>query len=165
MAHKIIQNNAIATNEWVRVTEDIDSGIPDGKVILSLKIWQKHFPALNTRNPKPGLWLNSDENISDFPGDIKALPVIAIYFPTFTDGRGFSIGNITRVHFNYPGELRACGHFIRDQLFYLKRCGFNAFEFENNANLEEAAKSLQDFSDSYQISADQNIPLFRRRQQ
>lgn len=168
MAHKIIQNGAIATNEWLLVTDDANNSgneIPEGKVILPLKVWQKYYSVLNTRSPKPGLWMSGEENPSDFPGDIKTLPIIAIYFPAFTDGRGFSIGNLLRERFSYQGELRACGHFIRDQLFYLKRCGFNAFEFEGTTNLEEALKSLGDFSDSYQMAADQGAPLFRRRQQ
>lgn len=163
MANKIIQNGAITSNEWVRITENIGNETPEGNVIFSLKMWQEHYSALNARSSKPGLWISSDENPSNFPGDIRTLPIICIYFPSFTDGRGFSLGNLFRGRLGYRGELRACGHFIRDQLFYLKRCGFNAFEFENTINLEEAAKSLQDFSDSYQIAADQGTPLFRRR--
>jgi uncharacterized protein (DUF934 family) len=63
----------------------------------------------------------------------------------------------------YDGELRACGHFIRDQLCYLQRCGFNSFEFATEENLDEALGSLKDFSEYYQASANQSLPLFRRR--
>jgi len=164
MANKIIRNGAVITNEWTLLTKEPGSNnLPHGKVILPLKTWQTHHSVLNMRDPKPGLCMNSDEYPSDFPGDIKTLPIIAIYFPAFTDGRSFSLGNLLRSRFGYQGELRACGSFIRDQLFYLKRCGFNSFEFDSTINLEAAAKSLSDFSESYQIAADQDTPLFRRR--
>lgn len=163
MVNKIIQNGSIQANEWIIVSSDHVNEMPDGKVILPLKLWQEHFQSISLREPTPGLWLNSDERPADFPGDLNILPIIAVYFPAFTDGRGFSLGNLLRDRLGYRGELRACGHFIRDQLFYLKRCGFNAFEFDNPVNLEEAIKSLQDFSETYQVAADQGEPLFRRR--
>ena len=55
------------------------------------------------------------------------------------------------------------GNFIRDQLTYLVRCGFDAFQMEDEAGLEEALASLRDFTESYQASIDQPQPLFRRR--
>ena len=62
------------------------------------------------------------------------------------------------------GELRAVGNFIRDQLCYLRRCGVNAFAFSNpEADLQAALKSLDDFTEYYQASVDQPLPLFRRR--
>jgi uncharacterized protein (DUF934 family) len=163
MGSKIILNSAIAPNEWIRIDHDIEDKIPEGNILLPLAAWQKHYVTLKIRARMPGLWIRGDENPSDFPGDIKTIPVIAIYFPAFTDGRGFSLGNLLRDRYRYEGELRACGHIIRDQLFYLRRCGFNSFEFDNATNLEEAMKSLKDFSESYQLAADQGTPLFRRR--
>ena len=52
---------------------------------------------------------------------------------------------------------------MRDQLTYLSRCGFDAFQFEDEQELEEALASLADFSEYYQASIDQPEPLFRRR--
>ena len=100
------------------------------------------------------------------PGDDPAvllnsvgeLALVVINFPNFMDGRGFSYGRTLRER-GFEGELRARGGFIRDQLTYLSRCGFNAFEMDNEAALE----SLQDFSEAYQASVDKPLPLFRRR--
>ena len=91
------------------------------------------------------------------------LPLIAINFPKFADGRGFSAASLIRERYNYSGEIRAVGGFIRDQLYLLSRCGFNAFKFSEDTDLSEVAKSLEDFSETYQVSADQEKPLFRRR--
>jgi uncharacterized protein (DUF934 family) len=44
----------------------------------------------------------------------------------------------------------------------LKRCGFNAFQFQSEIDLAAASKSLNDFSDAYQVAVDQPEPLFKR---
>ena len=85
-----------------------------------------------------------------------------VNFPVFTDGRGFSYGRQLRER-GFRGELRASGQFIQDQLTYLRRCGFNAFRMADETGLEAALGRLADFSESYQASADQPLPLFRRR--
>jgi uncharacterized protein (DUF934 family) len=80
------------------------------------------------------------------------------------DGRSFSTARLLRERYGFTGELRAVGNFIRDQLCYLRRCGVNAFAFtREDMNLEDALKSLGDFSEYYQASVDQPLPLFRRR--
>ena len=79
------------------------------------------------------------------------------------DGRGFSSARLLRERYNYSGEIRAVGGFIRDQIYLLNRCGFNAFKFDDASDLNESVKSLEDFSETYQVSSDQKDPLFRRR--
>lgn len=88
--------------------------------------------------------------------------VIAINFPVFTDGRGFSYARELRER-GYVGELRAVGQCIPDQLHYLTRCGFNAFQPKSEGDLPQALKSLQSFSEHYQAAIDDPEPLFRRR--
>ena len=90
------------------------------------------------------------------------IPLILINFPAFMDGRGFSYARELRER-GYTGELRAVGHFIRDQLTYLARCGFNAFQMADDSQLEDALHSLDDLSEYYQAATDQPLPLFRRR--
>lgn len=93
---------------------------------------------------------------------LKRIAVVAIHFPVFTDGRGFSYARELRDK-GFAGEIRATGAFIRDQLYYMQRCGFNAFAFDAETDLEACLSSLQDFSDAYQASSDQPQPLFARR--
>ncbi|MCZ6831197.1 MAG: DUF934 domain-containing protein [Gammaproteobacteria bacterium] len=106
--------------------------------------------------------LAPDQPPSTIEGDLNRLGLVAINFPVFTDGRCFSYARELR-ELGYTGEIRATGKFIRDQLFFLQRCGFTAFQFEDDANLEDCLPSLTDFSESYQAAADQPEPLFRRR--
>jgi uncharacterized protein (DUF934 family) len=162
MADNIIRNGSVVANDWQVITDAQAAARARGKVILPLTAFIAHAELLQ-RKDVPGLLLNSDELPENFPGKLSALPVIAVNFPAFTDGRGFTIGNLLREQYHYTGELRAYGSFIRDQLYYLKRCGFDSFEFTTNVDLAAAAKSLNDFSNDYQVSANQPLPLFRRR--
>lgn len=79
------------------------------------------------------------------------------------DGRSFSTARLLRDAYGFKGELRAIGGIIRDQLFYLKRCGFDSFSLADDIDAEAAVASLSDFSESYQAAEDQKLPLFRRR--
>ena len=97
-----------------------------------------------------------EEGIADFA-------LIAINFPGFMDGRGFSVARLLRERYGFTGELRASGGVIRDQLCYLQRCGFSSFDLDADINIEAAVESLNDFSEGYQISVDLPTPLFRRR--
>ena len=93
---------------------------------------------------------------------LDCIPLVAINFPNFMDGRGFSYARELRER-GYRGELRATGQFIQDQLTYLARCGFDAFAPADESQLEGGLSRLADFSETYQASPDQPLPLFRRR--
>jgi uncharacterized protein (DUF934 family) len=90
--------------------------------------------------------------------------VIAVDFPRFGDGRGYSLAYHLRTRLNYHGELRAIGDVLRDQLFYMQRVGFDSFAPRADKDIHEALKGLSDFSLNYQASVDQPSPLFRRVQ-
>lgn len=163
MGNKIIQKNVIVNDEWKVISDTNCNDIPSGKVVVPLVLWNRFHNTLSTRSELPGLLLNSDENPANFIGNITSLKLITINFLAFTDGRGFSLGNLLRERYNYQGELRASGGFIRDQLYYLKRCGFDSFDLHDQNKLADALNSLNDFSNDYQISATKELPLFRRR--
>jgi uncharacterized protein (DUF934 family) len=91
------------------------------------------------------------------------LPVIGINFPKFADGRGYSIARYVRERLGFNGELRAIGDVMRDQLFFLQRCGFNSYAIREDCDAEVAMAGLSDFSETYQAANDQKSPLFRRR--
>jgi len=128
----------------------------DGAELLNLDQW------LSAPEKARGVRLEPGEAPLPLFGHLAEIPVVAINFPTFTDGRGFSYARVLRER-GFAGELRATGHFIRDQLAYLARCGFDAFQMTDDTLLEEALPSLSDFTEFYQAAADQELPLFRRR--
>ena len=89
--------------------------------------------------------------------------VIAVNFPKFSDGRGYSIGRLLRERYGYQGELRAVGEVARDHLHAMAQCGFDAFQLREGEDPQEALKAFGDFSEQYQATAAQPAPLFRRR--
>lgn len=93
---------------------------------------------------------------------VERLPLIAVDFPSFKDGRGFSTAFLLRIRYGYRGDLRAVGDVLVDQLFYLRRVGFSSFVLRADQESETAVALLRPFSDSYQGSADDPRPRFRR---
>ena len=94
---------------------------------------------------------------------LPGLKVIAVDFPKYGDGRGYSIGRLLRERYGYRGELRAVGVVARDHLQLLVQCGFDAFQLREGEDPQAALAGLDDFSEAYQASAAQPVPLFRRR--
>lgn len=88
---------------------------------------------------------------------------VEVNFPSFTDGRGYSIARLLRERHGYRGELRAVGDVQRDQLFNLARCGFDAFQLREGEDAGAALAAFGDFSEAYQASIERPLPLFRRR--
>lgn len=159
---QLLKDAQIIDNHWTRVDNDTDA-LPSGDIVVHHATWQQRHAELNDHQGAVGVWFDGNEEIENFVDSIINVPLIAINFPKFVDGRGFSIARLLRERYGYTGELRAIGHFIRDQLFLLQRCGFNAFQFDHDIDLQQAAKSLTDFTDSYQVAVDQPQPLFKRR--
>ncbi|SDK14430.1 DUF934 domain-containing protein [Microbulbifer yueqingensis] len=166
---RLILDGAVVANEWRLVpadeanTEITAASLAPGKVILPLSLWQRLRADLAGRESEIGVWLDSDETADQLGPSASDLPLVAVHFPTFADGRGFSTARLLRERYGYTGELRAVGAFMRDQLTYLRRCGFNAFAYEGAQPLEQLLDSMHDFSDSYQAAVDEPRPIFRRR--
>lgn len=94
---------------------------------------------------------------------LPGLKLVAVRFPKYGDGRGYSIGRLLRERYGYTGELRAVGVIARDHLRLLAQCGFDSFQLREGEDAVEALKGLDDFSEAYQATAAQPVPLFRRR--
>ncbi len=162
----MIKNKAVVSDDWVVLrlneNETLETvALAAGKIIVPLKVWQAQRDQLQGR-AELGVWLNSDERPEALLGDVEKFAVIAVNFPKFSDGRSYSIAYNLRMRLGYSGELRAIGDVLRDQLFQMQRVGFDAFAPRPDRNIHDALKGLSDFSETYQISVDQKMPLFRR---
>ena len=170
-SHKeIIKQRAVVADDWTVLRLDegqaADAAIvPENKVIVPLAVWQLQREALAARRAAGtvGVWIASDERPEVLKGDLDAFAVVAVDFPKFTDGRGYSIAYNLRMRLGYQGELRAIGDVLRDQLFQMQRCGFDAFATRQDRNIRDALLGLTDFSEVYQASVDEKAPLFRRQ--
>jgi uncharacterized protein (DUF934 family) len=162
----IIKGFEVVADDWSVLKLDEGQApetalVPAGKVIVPLAVWLAQKDTLAQRSPI-GVWLPSDALATSIQADLDKFAVVAIDFPKFTDGRGYSIAYNLRKRLGYQGELRAIGDVLRDQLFQMQRCGFNAYATRQDRNIHDALKGLTAFSAPYQAAVDQPLPLFRR---
>ena len=163
----IIKDRNVVADPWHRLELSADGGLPaipsGGDVIVPLALWQERRGELLSRPGRLGVWLDSHEDPAEIAPDLRLFGVVAVNFPKFVDGRGYSIGRLLRERYGYKGELRAVGDIFRDQLFFLSSCGFNAYALRDGEDPHEALKAFGDFSEAYQTSVERPVPLFRRR--
>ncbi|MBV6286765.1 DUF934 domain-containing protein [Pseudomonas aegrilactucae] len=162
---RIIKGNQIVDETWHLLPKDVtlDELTNCDDYIVPLQLWREHAHALKARDGGLGVWLDADEEAEEIGDQVASFQVIALNFPAFTDGRNYSNARLLRDRYKFTGELRAIGDVLRDQLFYMKRCGFDAFAVRADKDPVEALEGLQDFSVTYQAATDEPQPLFRRR--
>ena len=165
---KIIKNGQIVDDAWLvlKLSEEQapeSVALPDTPTLLPLAVWLAHKDEILARKQPVGIWLESNEGPESIANDLKHFTIIGVNFPKFADGRGYSTARLLRERFAYTGEIRALGDVLRDQLFLLRRCGFDAFAVRQDKDIEAALAGLNAFSESYQTAVDQPQPLFRRR--
>lgn len=79
-------------------------------------------------NPHPvGLLVSPGDDVEKAKGDLARFPSIAVNFPAYTDGRGYSSARLITERYGYKGELRAVGDVLHDQIQLMRRCGITAF--------------------------------------
>lgn len=156
---RLIKGREVVEDAYVLVR---DHALPEcGAVIVPLATWTAHRDALIARGDV-GVWLAPAEDPFALADDLAAIQVVAIDFPKFTDGRGYSTARLLRERLGYRGEVRAIGDIQRDQLYYLSQVGFDAFAIREDLDAEAAVASLLDFTDGYQ-ETQVRTPWFRRR--
>jgi uncharacterized protein (DUF934 family) len=114
--------------------------------------------------PQPaahGVWLAPTDDPSALAPHLAAVPLVAVQFPKFSDGRGYSIAAQLR-RSGYRGDLRAIGEVLVDQLFMLKRVGFTSFSLRGDQGEDDARAALVRYSDAYQPAYDIDQPPYRR---
>ena len=163
---QIIKDRAVVADDWsvLRLLEGEAAdtvAVPEGKLIVPLAVWQAQREALSSR-AAIAVWLAADEQAASIREELGRFALIAVDFPKFSDGRGYSIAFNLRKRLGYTGELRAIGDVLRDQLWPLSRVGFDAFATRQDRSIHDALKGLSVFSETYQASVDQPLPLFRR---
>lgn len=159
---QVIRNRAVESDGWLHLPAE--EPVPDrGDVIVPLATWQRERDTLRARADGVGVRLGPDDDPEALAPDVAALPVIAVEFPKFADGRGYSTGRLLRERYGFTGELRAVGDVLRDQLLHMERCGFDCFELKPGKDPQDALAAFEEFSVAYQGTVDEPRPLFRRR--
>lgn len=165
---QIIKQRQIVDDNWQTLTlaegeEAASVALVAGPAFYPLAVWQARKAEIIAQGQPYGVLLQPAEDPADLADDLAQLGAIAILFPKFADGRGYSIARLLRERYGYTGELRAVGDVLQDQMFYMQRVGFDAFAVRADRSIEKALAALDTFSDAYQTGVDQPQPLFRRR--
>ncbi|WP_333878569.1 DUF934 domain-containing protein [Methylobacter sp.] len=147
---QIIKDKQIINDNWSYVADDAE--LKNGDISVSLARWKKDKQQLLQSNGKVGVRIGPADAVEDISADLKDIQLIELDFPAFADGRIFSHAWLLRGRYNYQGEIRATGHFMPDQVFYLSRVGVNAFSLEKTEDLPVALSTLNDFTVNYQKS-------------
>jgi uncharacterized protein (DUF934 family) len=170
---KIIKQHQVANDQWkvLQLAENETPHsvrLPIGPLLVPLAVWRARRDELINRNwehHEPlGVWLSPSEGPEAIAQDLDDFTLIAVHFPKFADGRGYSTARLLRERYGYRGELRAFGDVGQDQLFFLDRVGFDSFSVkESDDDAIEALAAFVSFPEVYQAAAKQSLPLFRRR--
>jgi uncharacterized protein (DUF934 family) len=158
----LAEDGSLGDDHWRHLGDD--EAVPvSGPVTVSLGRWRKAEPTLSERTDPVGLRLANTVAPQDIAGDLPRFALIVLSFPKFTDGRAYSQARLLRTRFGYTGELRAEGDVLRDQLLFMKRCGFNSFVVGERAVKEDWAKAFGEFDVFYQQAPDGRPWVMRQR--
>lgn len=147
---------------WRAVADD--AALPDtGDVIVSLARFDAEREALARRAGRLGVRVPNDTRPEALAEVAKHAALVVLDFPTQRDGRAYSLAHWLRARFGFAGQLRATGKVVRDQLAYLARVGFDAFEY-SRGSATDALAAFDDMTVHYQAAADQTLPLWKRAQ-
>jgi uncharacterized protein (DUF934 family) len=150
----LIKNGELVKDEYVDASA-AEAIPPAGPVIVSFDQWQKQRDALLARGAPLGIRLHSDQAPELIADDIEHFALIALEFPKFRDGRAYSYARLLRERYGFKGELRAVGDVLLEQLLFMLRTGFNAFDVQQSPDPVAAFKTaISDFSVWYQPTAD-----------
>jgi uncharacterized protein (DUF934 family) len=164
---EIIRNGTVVDDDWqvlpaIPEADPQAVSLPEGRILVPLAIWLARCEALLSRG-EVGVWLTGSDEPSQLAPWLDRLPLVAIEFAKFTDGRGYSAAYLLRSRYSYRGELRAIGDVLPDQLFFMRRVGFDAFALRSDKDVRKALALLRPFSEVYQGSWDNPVPAFRRQ--
>ena len=166
---KIIKNGRIVDDAWqvLKLAEGetpASVALPGGEVLVPLPVWQARRDEILARGVPAGVWLDAGEGPEAIAADLGHFAVVAVNFPKFADGRGYSTARLLRERYGFKGEVRAVGDVLREQAGFMVRVGFDAFEPADGSTPEQWAHTAHRHRHVYQRAADRRAPAFAERE-
>ncbi|WP_066015682.1 DUF934 domain-containing protein [Endozoicomonas atrinae] len=163
---KLLKDQQISNDDFQILPQDLEeASLPDGNVLVHVSSIDRASKANGRHNGQIGIWFDSADEPETVASALNQFEVIAVNFPKFMDGRGYSLARLLRERLDYRGDIRAIGDILVDQIYYLKRCGFSSLRLREDQNPEYALAALTTFSMDYQTAADKLTPVYRLRHQ
>jgi uncharacterized protein (DUF934 family) len=130
------------------VTKDGFQHLPEAAYITAEQLSETDEPWLAVE-------VAGDVDVFTLVPHFEKITLIAVTFPSFADGRGFSVARHLR-RLGYDGELRARGHVIADQYAHALACGFDGVE------IDDALAGRQPF-EQWQNAESKVLPPYRAK--
>lgn len=163
---KLLKDQVISDDHFQILPHDeIHAPLPEGNLLVHVSAIDVAIKANTEHKGQIGIWFDSADEPEMVADALNPFEVIAVNFPKFMDGRGYSIARLLRERFSYRGDVRAIGDVLVDQLYFLQRCGFSSFRLREDQNPDYAVEALTTFSTNYQTAADNLTPVYRQRHQ
>lgn len=156
----LLINRDVVTDNWTLINEETLG--QSGDIIVPLALYLEHKDALQQADRQLAIQVNGDDDLTPVLEQLEQFPLIAVDFPTFRDGRGFSIARLL-VRAGFKGELRATGDVGRDRIAYMERCGFTAIEISDEIFKPEMLGAFTEISNYYQGAADAVRPVYHQQ--
>lgn len=130
----LFKNGSFVSDDW-RPLGPGEEVPPSGQVMLTVAQWMALGAGTAFADAPLGILIEPGQDLEALAPGLDRLALLAVAFPKFTDGRGYSLARKLRGHFGFKGELRARGDILFDQLQLLARCGFDSFEIKDPATI------------------------------
>ncbi|MFY0677389.1 MAG: DUF934 domain-containing protein [Neptuniibacter sp.] len=155
----LLINREVVADNWTLINEEtLDQA---GDIIVPLALYLENKDSLENREGQLAIQVNGDDELDELLDNLDKFPLIAVDFPAFRDGRGFSIARLL-VRAGYKGEIRATGDVGRDRIAYMERCGFTAIQISDEIYKEEMLSAFTEVSNYYQSATDSNRAVYHQ---
>ncbi len=148
----------IADDPWIFLGDE-DAIPAAGDIAVTQTRFLAERDALLARNAgRLGVLVAPADAVEDIAPDVARFALIAVSFPAYRDGRGFTSARLLRERFGYHGPLRAVGDVLPDLAFFMLRCGFDELALKSPDPQRDFAVAAASFTEVYQGAADGRAP-------
>jgi uncharacterized protein (DUF934 family) len=151
---RVLRQREIVADDWRHLSESSGGSMSEESLIVPLAELRANASAWTGRRTRLGVRIAPADKVADLAPELARFALVAVEFPSPSEGRGYTQGRLLRERFGFTGELRAVGAGVkRDLIFALARCGFDTFEVAPGEDLQATARALDRYTVAYQPGA------------
>ena len=144
----LFKNNSFVKDEWIHLADD--QALPiGGRITVSYERLARDWDALAGYPGVLGARITNTDKAEEIARYISQLALIIVPFPSFADGRSYSVARQLRLD-GYRGEIRATGNVLPDQVQYMHQVGIDSYDVSDRFTLEAWQKASRQMSLAYQ---------------